>query len=196
MRVPVILRVYTSLLVPVAGCGRFWAGLVALENNENSKGSFLAPPPPAVRAGGAGGLVLPEETAAHASETLAYSGICVRDAHNSIRKAAFKGELSSGASVLRVSVQQFRAVLPSSSGAAPRAEHMARCGGGARPSRRRFGPTSSSAAAAAATATVAADGAADELVSPTSGRAGRARRWGMSGCAVWQGSGGEATARV
>ena len=28
---------------------------------------------------------------------------------------------------LRVSVQQFRAVLPSSSGAAPRAEHMARC---------------------------------------------------------------------
>ena len=41
MRVPVILRVYTSLLVPVAGCGRFWAGLVALENNENSKGSFF-----------------------------------------------------------------------------------------------------------------------------------------------------------
>ena len=36
---------------------------------------ILAPPPPAVRAGGAGGLVLPEETAAHASETLAYSGI-------------------------------------------------------------------------------------------------------------------------
>ena len=88
---------------------------------------MIAPPPPAVRAGGAGGLVLPEETAAHASETLAYSGICVRHAHNSIRKAAFKGELSSGASVLRVSVQQFRAVLPSSSGAAPRAEHMARC---------------------------------------------------------------------
>ena len=54
-------------------------------------------------------------------------GICVRHANNSIRKAAFKGELSSGASVLRVSVQQFRAVLPSSSGAAPRAEHMARC---------------------------------------------------------------------
>ena len=80
-----------------------------------------------MRAGGAGGLVLPEETAAHASETLAYSGICVRHADNSIRKAAFKGELSSGASVLRVSVQQFRAVLPSSSGAAPRAEHMARC---------------------------------------------------------------------
>ena len=80
-----------------------------------------------MRAGGAGGLVLPGETAAHASETLAYSGICVRHAHNSIRKAAFKGELSSGASVLRVSVQQFRAVLPSSSGAAPRAEHMARC---------------------------------------------------------------------
>ena len=43
------------------------------------------------------------------------------------------------------------------------------------------GPTSSSAAAAAATSTVAADGAADELVSPTSGRAGRVRRWGMSG---------------
>ena len=43
MRVPVILRVYTSLLVPVAGCGRFWAGLVALENNENSKGSFFYP---------------------------------------------------------------------------------------------------------------------------------------------------------
>ena len=40
-RSPVILRVYTSLLVPVAGCGRFWAGLVALENNENSKGSFF-----------------------------------------------------------------------------------------------------------------------------------------------------------
>ena len=80
-----------------------------------------------MRAGGAGGLVLPGETAAHASETLAYSGICVRHANNSIRKAAFKGELSSGASVLRVSVQQFRAVLPSSSGAAPRAEHMARC---------------------------------------------------------------------
>ena len=39
----------------------------------------IAPPPPAVRAGGAGGLVLPGETAAHASETLAYSGICVRD---------------------------------------------------------------------------------------------------------------------
>ena len=47
--------------------------------------------------------------------------------YNSIRKGAFEGELSSGASVLRVSVQQFRAVLPSSSGAAPRAEHMARC---------------------------------------------------------------------
>ena len=47
--------------------------------------------------------------------------------------------------------------------------------------RRRFGPTSSSAAPAAATSTVAADGAADELVSPTSGRAGRVRRWGMSG---------------
>ena len=31
------------LLVPVAGCGRFWAGLVALENNENSKGSFFDP---------------------------------------------------------------------------------------------------------------------------------------------------------
>ena len=47
MRVPVILRVYTGLLVPVAGCGRFWAGLVALENNENSKGSFfeLSGPP-------------------------------------------------------------------------------------------------------------------------------------------------------
>ena len=43
MRVPVILRVYTSPLVPVAGCGRFWAGLVALENNENSKGSFFDP---------------------------------------------------------------------------------------------------------------------------------------------------------
>ena len=97
---------------------RFWlAGL----------GKFIAPPPPAVRAGGAGGLVLPEETAAHASETLAYSGICVRHADNSIRKGAFEVELSSGASVLRVSVQQFRAVLPSSSGAAPRAEHMARC---------------------------------------------------------------------
>ena len=41
MRVPVNLRVYTSLLVPVAGCGRFWAGLVALEDNENSKGSFF-----------------------------------------------------------------------------------------------------------------------------------------------------------
>ena len=40
--------------------------------------NVIAPPPPAVRAGGAGGLVLPEETAAHASETLAYSGICVR----------------------------------------------------------------------------------------------------------------------
>ena len=47
--------------------------------------------------------------------------------------------------------------------------------------RRRFGPTSSSAAPAAATSTVAADGAADELVRPTSGRAGRVRRWGMSG---------------
>ena len=87
---------------------------------------MIAPPPPAAGRG-SGGLVLPEETAAHASETLAYSGICVRHANNSIRKAAFKGELSSGASVLRVSVQQFRAVLPSSSGAAPRAEHMARC---------------------------------------------------------------------
>ena len=41
LRRPVILRVYTSLLVPAAGCGRFWAGLVALENNENSKGSFF-----------------------------------------------------------------------------------------------------------------------------------------------------------
>ena len=51
--------------------------------------------------------------------------------------------------------------------------------------RRRFGPTSSSAAAAAATSTVAADGAADELVSPTSGRAGRVRRWGMSGSVQW-----------
>ena len=113
---------------------------------------MLAPPPPAVRAGGAGGLVLPEETAAHASETLAYSGISVRHVDNSIRKGAFEGELSSGASVLRVSVQQFRA---------------------------------------------AADGAADELVSPTSGRAGRVRRWGMSGSVqCGQGSGGEATARV
>ena len=68
---------------------------------------FIAPPPPAVRAGGAGGLVLPEETPAHASETLAYSGISVRHVDNSIRKGAFEGELSSGASVLRVSVQQF-----------------------------------------------------------------------------------------
>ena len=33
----------TGILVPVAGCGRFWAGLVALENNENSKGSFFDP---------------------------------------------------------------------------------------------------------------------------------------------------------
>ena len=41
MRVPVILRVYTNLLVPLSGCGRFWAGLVTLENNENSKGSFF-----------------------------------------------------------------------------------------------------------------------------------------------------------
>ena len=87
---------------------------------------MLAPPPPAVRAGGAGGLVLPEETAAHASKTLAYSGICVRNAITRLGRP-FEGELSSGASVLRVSVQQFRAVLPSSSGAAPRAEHMARC---------------------------------------------------------------------
>ena len=55
---------------------------------------ILAPPPPAVRAGGAGGLVLPGETAAHASETLAYSGICVRHVNNSIRKAAFEGERS------------------------------------------------------------------------------------------------------
>ena len=79
----------------------------------------LAPPPPAVRAGGAGGLVLPEETAAHASETLAYSGICVRHADNSIRKA-FEGERSPLA-------HQCCVFLPSSSGAAPRAEHMARC---------------------------------------------------------------------
>ena len=63
--------------------------------------------------------------------------------------------------------------------------------------RRRFGPTSSSAGPAAATSTVAADGAADELVRPTSGRAGRVRRWGMSGSVQWgQRSGGEATARV
>ena len=89
-------------------------------NSAASRVRVVAPPPPAVRAGGAGGLVLPGETAAHASETLAYSGICVRHANNSIRKGAFEGELSSGASVLRVSVQQFRAVLPSSSGAAPR----------------------------------------------------------------------------
>ena len=51
--------------------------------------------------------------------------------------------------------------------------------------RRRFGPTSSSAGPAAATSTVAADGAADELVRPTSGRAGRVRRWGMSGSVQW-----------
>ena len=51
---------------------------------------IIAPPPPAVRAGGAGGLVLPGETAAHASETLANSGICVRNANNSIRKAPSK----------------------------------------------------------------------------------------------------------
>ena len=47
--------------------------------------------------------------------------------------------------------------------------------------RRRFGPTSSSAGPAAATSTVAADGAADELVRPTSGRAGRSR---AGGCAA------------
>ena len=85
-----------------------------------------SPPPPAVRAGGAGGLVLPEETAAHASETLAYSGICVRHVitrlGRRLRRRALLWRIS-----LRVSVQQFRAVLPSSSGAAPRAEHMARC---------------------------------------------------------------------
>ena len=50
----------------------------------------IAPPPPAVRAGGAGGLVLPEETAAHASETLAYSGICVRDVITRLGKAPSK----------------------------------------------------------------------------------------------------------
>ena len=102
-------------------------GIQNARMQEDAHETLIAPPPPAVRAGGAGGLVLPGETAAHASETLAYSGICVRHANNSIRKGAFEGELSSGASVLRVSVQQFRAVLPSSSGAAPRAEHMARC---------------------------------------------------------------------
>ena len=68
------------LLVLVLGC---------LNPNSGVR-TVLAPPPPAVRAGGAGGLVLPEETAAHASETLAYSGICVRHVNNSIRKAPSK----------------------------------------------------------------------------------------------------------
>ena len=43
-----------------------------------------------MRAGGAGGLVLPEETAAHASETLAYSGICVRHGITRLGKAPSK----------------------------------------------------------------------------------------------------------
>ena len=51
---------------------------------------IIAPPPPAVRAGGAGGLVLPGETAAHASETLAYSGICVRHGITRLGKAPSK----------------------------------------------------------------------------------------------------------
>ena len=38
MRLPVILQVYTRPMVLAAGCGRFWAGLVALGKNENSKG--------------------------------------------------------------------------------------------------------------------------------------------------------------
>ena len=71
---------------------------------------LVAPPPPAVRAGGAGGLVLPGETAAHASETLAYSGICVRHVitrlGRRLRRRALLWRIS-----LRVSGQQFRAVL-------------------------------------------------------------------------------------
>ena len=45
MRVQVILRVYTSSLVLVVGCGRFGAVVAALGKNENSKGSafFLLP---------------------------------------------------------------------------------------------------------------------------------------------------------
>ena len=70
---------------PKAWLGLAWLGLAWF-----MLFMLLAPPPPAVRAGGAGGLVLPGETAAHASETLAYSGICVRHAHNSIRKAPSK----------------------------------------------------------------------------------------------------------
>ena len=42
MRVPVILRVYTSPLVLAADCGRFWAAVAALGKNENSKGAVFS----------------------------------------------------------------------------------------------------------------------------------------------------------
>ena len=76
---------------------------------------LVAPPPPAVRAGGAGGLVLPGETAAHASETLAYSGICVRHVitrlGRRLRRRALLWRISSACfcpAVPRGAAQQFR----------------------------------------------------------------------------------------
>ena len=85
----------------------------------------LSPPASRGESRGCGGARLTRRNARPRDRNPSLQHCPSRD--NSIRKAAFKGELSSGASVLRVSVQQFRAVLPSSSGAPPRAEHMARC---------------------------------------------------------------------
>lgn len=86
-----------------------------VDNTCPQKGKLLAPPPPAVRAGGAGGLVLPEETAAHASETLAYSGICVRNVitrlGRRLRRRALLWRISSACfcpAVPRGAAQQFR----------------------------------------------------------------------------------------
>ena len=75
---------------------------------------LLAPPPPAAGRG-SGGLVLPGETAAHASETLAYSGICVRHGitrlgNPYLRTRALCGSITSACfcpAVPRGAVQQF-----------------------------------------------------------------------------------------
>ena len=74
-------RIHTFFLSPPTHRTRGWflSTHSRVACSSVGRNNVIAPPPPAVRAGGAGGLVLPGETAAHASETLAYSGICVRN---------------------------------------------------------------------------------------------------------------------